>query len=100
MQLSYGMPVNNSTNGTCMKDAVTQLRYKYSIRLHHQQNLKYVERFLSVLCWLFDIQFQSSKKHKVHQQYTLSDVAKIDQTLAKLILSDAAGYGYNTSLIL
>ena len=60
-----------------MKDAVTQLKYKYSIRLYHQQNLKYVDRFLSVLCWLFDIQFQSSKKHKVHQQYTLADVAKL-----------------------
>jgi hypothetical protein len=89
----------SSTNGTCIQSAETQLKYKLSIRLYHQQNVKYVEQFLSAICWLLDIQFQPSKKHKIHLQYSLQDVNRIDPDLAVVIKSDAASYGYNISRI-
>ena len=81
--------------GTCIHNAVTQLKYKFAIRLHHQNNVKYVESVLGVICWLFNIRIHHSTHHKVHQQYSLKDINNIDTQLAALLKSEGAVYGFH-----
>lgn len=80
-----------------MQSAATQLKYKFSIRLHHQNNVKYVESVLGAICWLFNIRIQHSKTHKAHHQYSLKDVSSIDTHLAALLQSEGAVYGYQVT---
>lgn len=80
-----------------MRSAATQLKYKFSIRLQHQNNVKYVESVLGAICWLFNIRIQQSKTHKAHHQYSLQDISRIDTRLAALLQSEGAVYGYQVT---